>query len=91
MEIKDAIKLYCKNKPNAGFCVPTDELGYWNVNIDFLNNNKMEDQTQFDIKPSSFDYGIGKCIELVELWKEFCKENSIKQNSVLSISIVGGW
>lgn len=90
MDIKKAIKIYCKNKPNTGFCVPTDELGYWNVNVAFLNNSR-EDQTQFDIKPTSFDYGVGKCTELVDLWKEFCKENSFKQNSVLNISIVGGW
>lgn len=91
MDIKEAIKSYCKNKPKTGFCIPTDEFGYWNINIDYLDKNKQEDQTQFDIKPTSFDYGIGKCDELVELWKEFCKENSFKQNSVLSISIVGGW
>ena len=91
MDIKEAIKIYCKNRPkNLGFCIPTDELGYWNINVDFLNCDNKEDQTQFDIKPTSFDYGIGKCNELMELWKDFCKENSFKQNSVLSISIVGG-
>lgn len=91
MNIKDAIKLYCISKPNTGFCIPTDELGYWNLNVVFFNNNKMEDETQFDIKPSHFDYEIGKCVELVDLWENFCKENSFKQNSVLSMSIVGGW
>ena len=92
MDIKDAVKKYCKNKAKiSGFCIPTDESGYWNINVNFLNSNNQEEQTQFDIKPADFDYGVGKCSKLVELWKGFCKDNSFRQNSVLSISIVGGW
>lgn len=65
-------------------CIPTDEEGYWNINVVF-NNNNHEDETQFDIKPHNFDYGAGKCSELEELWKDFCKENGFKQNSVTEI------
>ena len=86
MKIEDAIKKYCE-KMCPGI-MPTDENGYWNINIQFVNSDGAEDETQFDIKPYRFDYGVGRCSELVELWKEFCKENGFKQNSVLEIYIV---
>lgn len=85
MKLEDAIKKYCK-KICPG-TVPTDDLGYWNINIQFTNSDGAEDETQFDIKPYRFDYGTGQCKELVDLWKEFCKENSFKQNSVINISL----
>lgn len=91
MRIEDAIKNYCMRRSKYGFVIPTDEEGYWNVNIRFINSNERDDQTQMDIVPSNFDYGTGKCDELVELWKEFCKENKFNQNSVIGIEIVGGW
>lgn len=84
MKIEDVIKSFADE-----WCpgiVPTDELGYWNINVQFINAEGVEDETQFDIKPYKFDYGTGKCKELVDLWKEFCKENSFKQNSVMGIS-----
>ena len=85
MIISDAVKKYC-NKIRPGL-IPTDEHGNWNINILFINSDGAEDETQFDIKPHRFDYGIGKCDELVELWKEFCKENGYRQNSVLEIYV----
>ena len=91
MIINDAIKEYCNKRPANGCVIPTDEYGYWNVNVDFLNNNNSEDQTQFDIMPAYFDYATGKSEELVALWKEFCKENNFKQSSVVEIHIVGAW
>lgn len=91
MRIEEAIKTYCNIRPSHGFVFPTDEDGYWNINIRFINPNGRDDQTQMDVKPSDFDYGAGKCKDLVELWKEFCKENNFKQNSVTEIEIVGVW
>lgn len=88
MNLADALKSYCKELQSgfASTCIPTDENGYWNVNVVFINSHdNITDETQFDIKPSNFDYAQGKCSELVELWKEFCKENDFKQNSVIEI------
>lgn len=84
--IKDAIATYSKKlQLYAGKCIPTDEMGYWNINVAFINGK--EDETQFDVKPHNFDYGAGKCPELEELWRDFCKENGFKQNSVTEIYI----
>ena len=88
MRIKEAIKIYSKKVQGlyGSFCVPTDEDGYWNINVMFINSHdERDDETQFDIKPSNFDYAQGKCQELEELWKDFCKENGLKQNSVTEI------
>lgn len=86
MEIKKAIAEYSKVLNSLGSClIPTNDDGYWEINVLFENSNKMEDETQFDIKPCKFDYGVGKCRELEELWKDFCKENGFRQNSVLKI------
>lgn len=83
MNITDAIKKYCKTlKPGI---IPIDEYGYWNINVQFTNSERREDETQFDIKPHRFDCGIGKCDDLVELWRDFCKENGYRQNSVIGI------
>lgn len=87
--IKELIKSYSVRLQTtySSRCIPTDKEGYWNINVVFLNNENKEDETQFDIKPHNFDYGSGKCAELVELWREFCKENKIRQNSVMEIYI----
>ena len=92
MIIQEAIRKYCEQCPNGGgFYVPTDDEGYWNVNINFINDRNIEDQTQFDIRPARFCHITGKCADLEELWKTFCKENQFRLNSVISIEIVGGW
>lgn len=93
MRIEQAIKEYCKKRhpEDRGFYIPTDELGYWNVNVLFVNSDGNEDETQFDILPGNFDYISSKCKELVLLWEDFCTENQIKQNTVESIYIVCGW
>ncbi len=84
MQIECAIKEFCEGlRPGI---MPTDEYGYWNINVQFINSDGKEDETQFDIKPYRFDYVIGKCNELVELWHTFCKENGFKQSSVSGIS-----
>jgi len=86
MLIKEAIKECCKQlEPGI---VLTDNRGYWNINVKFVNSDGDEDETQFDVKPYNFDYGIGKCEELEELWRDFCKENGFKQNSVLGVYLI---
>lgn len=89
--MEEKIKAYCQymQKTYKGKLIPTDDEGYININIVFINSNNNEDETQFDIIPANFDYGTGKCPELVELWKTFCKENNFKQNSVKEIYIPG--
>lgn len=71
----------------SGCVVPTDECGYWNFNIDFINSDGQSDQTQLDVYPYQFDYIQRKCNELQELWKSFCYDNGFKQNSITGISI----
>jgi hypothetical protein len=65
----------------------TDEFGYWNFNIDFVNTEGEYDQTQLDVLPYQFDYIQRKCKELSSLWKDFCKENGFRQNSITGISL----
>ena len=62
--------------------VPVDEYGYWNINVGFRNSESRHDETQFDIVPACFDTDRRKCRELEELWKEFCRENGFRTNSV---------
>lgn len=71
----------------TGCIIPTDESGYWNFNIDFVNKDGQYEQTQLDVYPFQFDYIQRKCKELQEIWKEFCMENGFKQNSIICISI----
>ena len=91
MKIETAIKEYCKNKPTAIKYIPTDEYGYWNIDIYFTDIIGNEDKTQMDVRPADFDCWNGKCKDLVDLWRCFCKENGFKEYSVESICIVGGW
>ena len=87
--IKDAVEAYC-NIPHTGGAVPTNENGYWEVDVLF-DNKGAADETEFDIPPHHFDTGRGKCEELEALWKDFCKENNLQQNTVISIRLKGGW
>lgn len=77
-----------KNMEIPSCCIiPTDECGYCNFNIDFVNSDGQCDQTQLDVYPYQFDYVQRKCKELQELWKSFCNENGFKQNSITGISM----
>lgn len=60
MLIEQAIKEYCKKRhpEDRGFYIPTDELGYWNVNVLFINSDGKEDETQFDISPADFTTSV---------------------------------
>lgn len=51
------------------------------VDVDFYNQNKLEEETQFDIAAYDVD-------ELSALFADFCKENSFRKNTVISITIV---
>lgn len=86
--IKELIKSYSAQVQRC-LCIsnlPIDEEGYLNINVVFDNDGR-EDETQFDIVPRNFYYGAGKCKELEELWRDFCKENKLKRNSVTKIYI----
>ncbi len=77
-----------KNMHIPSSCIiPTDECGYWNFNIDFINSDGLCDQTQLDVYPYQYDYIQGRCKELQELWKDFCKDNGFKQNSITGMSL----
>lgn len=58
---------------------------YQLVDIDFVNSNGKDDETQFLIMGAGEKRGAG---ELTELFAQFCKENGFKDNTVTSITIV---
>lgn len=80
MTIRDYIK---KNGWRVEVTGPLDR--YQIVHILFLNENKCEDEVSFDVKGAATVSGME---ELEGLWKDFCKENLYKENSILEISIV---
>ena len=49
------------------------------LNIGFLNRDKRQDETQFDLAENE---GMP---ELERLWADFCKENAIAENTVLYV------
>lgn len=67
MRMEEAIKTYCQKVPGSVFLVPTDEYGHLPVNVSFLDNTGMDDETQFDILPAHFCHISGKCSVLVLL------------------------
>lgn len=76
MTIKEYIKkngwqVECETKP----------CRYMNVDVSFLNNEKVEDETQFSIRAYDSD-------ELNQLFANFCKENGFKRNTVTCVTIV---
>lgn len=58
---------------------------FQSVDIDFVNSDGLDDETQFDISGAGTTSGIQR---LSELFSVFCKENGFKTNSVMSIAIV---
>ena len=59
----------------------TSKAKRMSIDIDFLNPNKEEDETQFDI--AAFDVK-----ELATLFADFCKENKFALNTVTNVVIV---
>lgn len=56
---------------------------YMTVCVQFLNQHKMEDSTEFDISVSDIIEG-----ELKELFQTFCQESSIVPTMVTNIYVV---
>ena len=54
---------------------------FMTVNVGFLNNSKLEDETQISISA----YNIN---ELNTLFTDFCKENKFTSTAILYISVV---
>lgn len=64
----------------------TSPLKRWQtVDVDFVNSDGRDDETQFCIKGAGTSQGAE---ELIELFAQFCKENSFATNTVTSITIV---
>lgn len=55
------------------------------VDVDFVNTEGKEDETQFTITGAGTNKGIE---ELSKLFSEFCKENGLKNNTVISVTII---
>lgn len=51
------------------------------VDVDFVNSDGKEDETQFDIR--AYDEA-----ELSELYAAFCEENKYPRNTVISVTVV---
>lgn len=51
------------------------------IDIDFINNEGKEDQTEFDLE----DYNVN---ELRALYNNFCRENNFPNNTVIKITVV---
>lgn len=58
---------------------------FQSVNIAFINVEGREDETQFDISGACTDAGAK---ELSDLYDMFCKENGIKNNTVMAVSVM---
>lgn len=80
MTIKNAVK---KGKLGAQLYYSTPLCRAMIVHVCFLNNEKQEDETSFDLMINK-----NAINELDELYTEFCKENDLKRNTVTSITVV---
>ena len=79
MNIQECLK---KN----GLQMEVDELKrYQMVDIDFINSDGKEDETQFSVSFIGTKAGEE---ELTQLFSDFCKENGFKTNTVQSITVV---
>ena len=79
-EIFMTIKEYIK-KSDWQYECETKPCRYMNVDVNFLNNEKAEDETQFSIRAYDVE-------ELDQLFNDFCKENGFNRNTVTCIAIV---
>lgn len=80
MTIKNVVKA---GKIGAQLCYSTSLCRAMIVHVCFLNNEKQEDETSFDLMINK-----NAINELDELYTEFCKENDLKRNTVTSITVV---
>ncbi len=78
MTIKQCIK-------EKGWIMEVAEIKrFQSVDIAFINNEGKEDETEFDISGACSDAGTE---ELAGLYDDFCKENEIKNNTVLAVIV----
>lgn len=75
MTVKQCIK---KN----GINYETDTGRWLAVDIDFINKDGEEDETQFDVMEANME------TDLSMLYADFCKEEGIGRNTVTSITVV---
>lgn len=57
---------------------------FQSVDVAFINNEGKEDETEFDISGACTDAGEK---ELTSLYNVFCKENGMKNNTVLAVMV----
>ena len=80
---KNSIENFLKT---SGFQMEVEELKvYQIVHVEFINAYELEDETSFDIRQIGTKAGNQ---QLVELYKDFCKDNNMKDNNVLQITVV---
>lgn len=78
MTIKQCIK-------EKGWIMEVAELKrFQSVDVAFINNEGKEDETEFDISGAGTDAGAE---ELAGLYDVFCKENNIKNDTVLAVIV----
>lgn len=64
----------------------SEDINYVSYDIGFLDDNKREDEVEFDIPAESKEVEV--ISELMELFKDFCKENNIKNPEISYIEKV---
>lgn len=57
------------------------ESGYMSVDINFLNPEEKEDQTEFDIHSFNIE-------ELSDLFAAFCRENKMRADTATCVTVV---
>lgn len=69
-----------------GINVETRKCLRWsNVDVCFISSEGVEDEVQFTIESALTKKGKE---ELIELYEDFCRENSLKSNTVTGIHLV---
>ena len=76
------VKQYFRNGGKWNIQCDTDiTYRFMTVNVGFLNDRKMEDETQFDIRAYDAD-------ELSSLFHDFCMEHDLAENTVTYVEVV---
>ncbi len=78
MTIKQCIK------ENGWIMRVTELKRFQSVDVAFINNEGREDETEFDISGAHTDAGAK---ELTTLYNVFCRENGMKNNTVLAVIV----
>ena len=79
MTLKQCIK-------KQGLQTEVSKFYLWSsVDIDFINSDGMDDETQFDVM---FVGTRDATEQLAQLYKDFCRENKFPTNTVKSVTVV---